>query len=284
MKYSRAPSDEELSDASSEPGRCEMLRSRMPKWGCCAWFGITVLFLVLTSELIAWLRQPTCNSASDFIWNEVIPPNTVSQIDREGLRHLWQQIDVLGLATKLWHFNVWMNSTSAVSASDSLGYWSDGHLLFGLVEKIAFVDQQGRTSLEGHKVGGPFGSNFQVWLCSSSHRATSYELSVETQPWSLSKPGLTVVYNIHEMPSGGEGTLVAKAHFDLKTMNFYSHKSHWEALVETPDEKELIGSVTQNTSSFNSKWFVANQRPDLLPNEVLSFLALVYDIDETRQS
>lgn len=30
-----------------------------------------------------------------------------------------------------------------------------------------------------------------------------------------------------------------------KTMNFYSHKSHWEALVETPDEKELIGSVTQ---------------------------------------
>ena len=50
---------------------------------------------MIISEVLAWLRQPVCGSAN-FSWNEVIPPNTVNQIERNNLATMLQEYDVLG--------------------------------------------------------------------------------------------------------------------------------------------------------------------------------------------
>ena len=96
-KYSPQPvadSDSGESDYDSE--RCvENLQNRMPHWNCCVWFCIIVATAMIISEVLAWLRQPVCGSAN-FSWNEVIPPNTVNQIERNNLATMLQEYDVLG--------------------------------------------------------------------------------------------------------------------------------------------------------------------------------------------
>lgn len=289
-KYSPQPvadSESGESDYEEHSERClENLRERMPHWNCCVWFCIIVATAMIISEVLAWLRQPVCGSAN-FSWNEVIPPNTVNQIERGNLGSMLQEYDVLGLWTKLWHFDVYENATALSSSGTDQqikifrGSWSNGHLLFGFLEKMAYVDTTGPkklVALEGRKMWGTIGSSFELWLCSQSSQP-SYEVSVDSEPWEL-----TVVYNIHRMPSR---ELIAQTRFQLKDVSFWSDESHWEATVVAAggnDTGEVIGTVKQNISSFDSKWFVVNKRPDLLPNEIMSFMTLVYDVDETRQS
>jgi len=297
MKYSsyhpaavdpEADSEEEEEDDSDD--RCCGMREHLPHWSCCMWFFIVVIAAMLVSEVLAWLRQPSCGH-SHFEWNQVIPANTVNQIERGNLGSMLQEYDILGLWTKLWHFDVYENAT-ALSAEHVerqskvfRGSWSNGHLLFGFLEKMAYIDEtfgpNKLVALEGRKMWGTLGSSFQLWLCSESAEH-SYDISVDSDPWDFA-----VVYNIHRMPGS---VLVAQTRFKLMDVGFWSDESHWEATVtstgpnDNDTDTEVIGTVRQNISSFNSKWFVVNKRPDLLPNEVLSFMTLVYDIDETRQS
>eukprot|EP00438_Fugacium_kawagutii_P031954 Skav201895 [mRNA] locus=scaffold550:863955:868216:+ [translate_table: standard] len=289
MKYSPQPvdSDTELSDEGSDQRCLSKVQERLPHWNCCVWFLIIVFCAMIISEVLAWLRQPVCGQAN-FHWNQVIPSNTVNQIERGNLGSMLQEYDVLGLWTKLWHFDVYENATALASSGADRqtkvfrGAWSNGHLLFGFLEKMAYVDETGPKKLvamEGRKLWGTIGSSFELWLCSEGQ--LSYEISVDSPPWDL-----TVVYNIHQMPSR---VLVAQTRFQLKDASFWSDDSHWEAVVVAANggndtEGQVIGKVKQNISSFDSKWFVMNERPDLLPNEVLSFMTLVYDVDETRQS
>ena len=47
------------------------------------------------------------------------------------------------------------------------GSWSNGHLLFGFLEKMAYVDTTGPkklVALEGRKMWGTIGSSFELWL------------------------------------------------------------------------------------------------------------------------
>ena len=47
------------------------------------------------------------------------------------------------------------------------GSWSNGHLLFGFLEKMAYVDETGPTkvvALEGRKMWGTIGSSFELWF------------------------------------------------------------------------------------------------------------------------
>jgi len=97
-KYSPQPvADSESGESDYENSeRCvENLHNRMPHWNCCVWFCIIVATAMIISEVLAWLRQPVCGSAN-FSWNEVIPPNTVNQIERNNLATMLQEYDVLG--------------------------------------------------------------------------------------------------------------------------------------------------------------------------------------------
>ena len=104
-KYSPQPvaDSESESDYEDHSERCvEKLQERMPHWNCCVWFCIIVVTAMIISEVLAWLRQPVCGSAS-FSWNEVIPPNTVNQIERGNLVTMLQEYDVLGdLDDQIW--------------------------------------------------------------------------------------------------------------------------------------------------------------------------------------
>ena len=48
---------------------------------------------------------------------------------------------------------------------------------------------------------------------------------------------------------------MAQTRFKLMDVGFWSDESHWEATVtSTTNDTEVIGTVRQNISSFNSKW------------------------------
>ncbi|CAJ1383139.1 unnamed protein product [Effrenium voratum] len=87
-----------------------------------------------------------------------------------------------------------------------------------------------------------------------------------------------------ERPSG---KLVAKSQHKVQDM--WSLKAYWTASLESP-AGTAIATLRQETPVINwffygtQKWLMANQRPDLLPNEVVSFLAAVYDIDKVRDT
>lgn len=53
------------------------------------------------------------------------------------------------------------------------------------------------------------------------------------------------------------GVLVAQTRFKLMDVGFWSDESHWEAIVTSAsNDTEVIGTVRQNISSFNSKWYL----------------------------
>ena len=59
------------------------------------------------------------------------------------------------------------------------------------------------------------------------------------------------------------GELIAQTRFQLKDVSFWSDESHWEATVVAyggNDTGEVIGTVKQNISSFDSKWFLGFEK------------------------
>lgn len=50
---------------------------------------------------------------------------------------------------------------------------------------------------------------------------------------------------------------MAQTRFKLMDVGFWSDESHWEAIVTSAsNDTEVIGTVRQNISSFNSKWYL----------------------------
>lgn len=232
---------------------------------CC------LLFLYFGAEIGAWAHQASCNlelGDLDVTWNTVIPSQTMTQMQLGiGIFTLfWIQVDVYN-----------ENSTNA----PMIGYWSNLDLLFGMVEKYAYVQSSGPTVLEAWQPWGfYFGQRYHVWTCSSLRREYYIEEDWWAQPWfSLTSQR---VFNIRETPSG---RLVAKSQH--RVQDAWSWNAHWTATVESLSG-EAIATLRQEAINplwffgTSQKWWVNNERPDLLPNEVVSFMAAVYDIDRAK--
>lgn len=232
---------------------------------CC------LIFLYLGAEIAAWARQASCNfelGDLDVTWNTVIPSKTMTQMDVGIFTVFWLQVDVYD-----------ENSTSA----PMIGSWSNLDLLFGMVEKYAYVQANGPTVLEAWQPWGIyFGQRYHVWTCSSLRREYYIEEDWWARPWFSFNS--QQIFNIREMPSG---RLVAKSQH--RKNDAWSWNAHWTATVESL-AGEAIATLRQEASNplwfFGNfqKWWVDNERPDLLPNEVVSFLAAVYDIDKAKEN
>lgn len=63
---------------------------------------------------------------------------------------------------------------------------------------------------------------------------------------------------------------MAQTRFKLMDVGFWSDESHWEATVtstgpnDNDTDTEVIGTVRQNISSFNSKWYLSGKSPRCL--------------------
>lgn len=230
---------------------------------CC------LIFLYLGAEIAAWARQASCNfelGDLDVTWNTVIPSETMTQMQLGIFTLFWLQVDVYD-----------EHSTNA----PMIGSWSNLDLLFGMVEKYAYVQANGPTVLEAWQPWGIyFGQRYHVWMCSSLKREYYIEEDWWARPWFSFNS--QQIFNIREMPSG---RLVAKSQY--RENDSWSWSEHWTATVESP-AGEAIATLRQEAFNplwfFGSfqKWWVDNERPDLLPNEVVSFLAAVYDIDKAK--
>ncbi|CAJ1383138.1 unnamed protein product [Effrenium voratum] len=234
---------------------------------CCLW----ILFITVGSEVVAWNRQASCSGKEGdgrIQWNAVLPPETATAM-RLGIPSLlWHQVDVFNGST---------------ADGQKLGYWSNVDLFLGNVQKYAYVVDGEGALLEGWRPWGVYlGSRYHLWLCSSLVREYAIEEDWWGRPWWSF--GTDKIFNIIERPSG---KLVAKSQHKVQDM--WSLKAYWTASLESP-AGTAIATLRQETPVINwffygtQKWLMANQRPDLLPNEVVSFLAAVYDIDKVRDT
>ncbi|CAK8996144.1 unnamed protein product [Durusdinium trenchii] len=241
-------------------------KGKLATLACCCCIS---LFLVLGTEVVAWTRQASCDwdLAGDEDWNGVIPAKTMTQMQLGIMTSwLWHQVDVYN-----------ENATGA----PMIGYWSNVDLFFGILEKYAYV-RDGQTALEGWQPWGFYlGSRYHVWLCSSLEKEYYIEEDWWARPWFSFNT--QKIFNIREMPSG---QLVATSQH--RVADLLSFNAHWVATVETPDGVP-IATLRQDSPWSRwifisyQKWWVDNHRPDLLPSEVVSFLAAVYDIERARE-
>ena len=80
------------------------------------------------------------------------------------------------------------------------------------------------------------------------------------RPSTCDEPWLTTDFPTVDIPNfmSNWGELVAQTHFKLMDVSFWTDASHWEArIVATGNSSDsVIGTVKQNISSYNSKWFL----------------------------
>lgn len=122
---------------------------------CCAFFlmafGVKVSLLVLKGgfqesvrEIFLLLRSP------DFIFGLEGLPKFENRSNQVG------RFDRIFDRCQIWSLK-----------RPSSGSWSNGHLLFGFLEKMAYIDEtfgsNKLVALEGRKMWGTLGSSFQLW-------------------------------------------------------------------------------------------------------------------------
>lgn len=193
----------------------------------------------------------------------MVPVVTDSQLQYRIFSFFWSEVDV------------WQPSSSQV------GFWSDLNLFLGLVSSYTYIDTNDASTpvLEARKPFGFFlGQRFQLWRCGSSE----VEYRIEEDYWagSFNPFNPSHVFSITDSSGKVVATSQQKLHDAWEPL-----QNSWEATITSPNGTE-IATLTQasrvNTGAWGyRKWHVTNQRPDLLPSEVVSFMAAVWDIDKS---
>lgn len=242
-------------------------------FGCCVACGC-LLISTMGTEIVAWSRQASCdaeatNGARQALdWGTVIPQHTVTQM-KLGLTNIfWHQVDVYD---------------EKVSNKATIGYWTDVSLFFGFLEKYAYVrtkDGKEETVMEAWKPWGfYFGERYDVYRCANAAHEYMIEEDYWARPWF--NWNAQTIFNIRK---SGTQDIVATSKHVIK--DAWSMNAAWAAEIKTWDDKvvaELRQDKFSQTGWFQSqKWHAENFKPDLLPNEVVSFLSAVYDIERAK--
>lgn len=242
----------------------------LPSVLCCVTY--VFLGLVIGAEIVAWNRVSDCgaqHASGVEPWGEVIPNSTVSQKQLAWTNFLWNQVNVFDATT---------------SNATAIGYWTDADILFGLASKYAYTqklhgDGGEHVLIQAERPWGfYFGKRYKLWSCTGAKPEYMIEEDFWNEPWFQ-------FFNrqqIFKIIRADTGDVVGISNHTLN--NVWSWRgSHWSADVFTANGTH-VATLSQETSSqagwfVHPHWFNNNLRPDLFPNEVVSFLAAVYDID-----
>jgi len=231
---------------------------------CCAFI---ILALIVTNIILINL-QSTCGEAG-MGWNEAVPASLTSQMQYKFASFFWHQVNVFD------------------SADDKqLGHWQDLNLLFDIQKRFAFVrkneDGDEAVQVEARSPFGLyFGTRYNVWRCAGTQE---HEYSIEEDYWS--RPWFNWnaerKYTIKDL--GADKVIATSEHHKDDVLSFRG--AHWEATVSSPDG-EKIATISQQSQAAAgwfqyAKWTSVNLHSEIVPNEVVSFLAAVYDIENAQ--
>ncbi|CAE8626969.1 unnamed protein product [Polarella glacialis] len=263
-------------ESEDETPCCLHLRSvkiDLPWFICAVVFLLVLLIVPIVVEVVAWTKQGSCDAKEGQVaapWGTVVPAATMTQMQSSWTNMAWYQVDVYD---------------QAVSNTTTLGYWSDVDLLFGMISKYVYVDSiTGRTVLEAWKPGVFFmGKRFHLARCAGAGAEYFIEEDWWTRQWF--NWDASIKFNI----KNSAGEIIATS--QRKRSNVWSifSRNDWQGTIESPNG-DLIAALKQEPFTSGDlfftwqKWHTKNLRPDLLPNEVVSFLSAVYDIAQKQQT
>lgn len=242
---------------------------------CCAFLCLLVLSMLLLipiGEGFAWYRISQCSSEAHSANWDMIPPASASEMKTWSFTNLfWKEVDIFDVSK---------------SNSSRIGYWADADVLFGLFSNFAYstVSPSGEHPvIRAYKPFGLYlGKRYELWRCSKQ----SPEYLIHEDFWSRSfNPFYPQV--LFEIIHADSGQTVAISNHTVQEM-WSLGDAHWHVEIKTP-KGQNIATLDQESFMVKSSWFTSprwisvNKRPDLVPNEVISFLSAVFDIEQAKQ-
>lgn len=232
-----------------------------------------ILTLVLIKEIVAWTRLANCtqqSKAGTMVWGSTLPNATTLQRPSLWSNIFWKEVGVYN---------------TAQPDAAKLGFWTNVDLLFGIFGMYAYSDSShgGSILLQARRPWGVyFGKRYQVWSCSSG---AAYNINEDywAEPWfQISSPER--IFNIIQADSG---KLLAVSKHTLEDIWSF-REGHWVANMVSPNGT-VIATMQQESAAnvgwfLFPKWFTLNYHPEVVPNELVSFMAAVYDIDGSKSS
>eukprot|EP00449_Zooxanthella_nutricula_P002006 CAMPEP_0198509738 /NCGR_PEP_ID=MMETSP1462-20131121/13748_1 /TAXON_ID=1333877 /ORGANISM="Brandtodinium nutriculum, Strain RCC3387" /LENGTH=251 /DNA_ID=CAMNT_0044239049 /DNA_START=140 /DNA_END=892 /DNA_ORIENTATION=- len=230
---------------------------------------------------VAWSRQESCSSLDGMEiadWNTMMPANTTMQYLPKFFSFFYHQVDVLD---------------THGSHVGPVGYWTDLNLFFGFVNSFVYTDSRGtdRVVMEARAPWGLYlGLRYDLWRCAGDHE-DSYQVTEDywAKPWFFNWNS-EKVFNIVDKRSWDT---VAKVHSRTENKNPFFPGSiakfmHQKHIIVTDLKDDKIAEVIQESQLHagfrNRRFFSVNARPDIVPNEVVSFLGAVWEINEAKAS
>lgn len=282
-RQSLLPNEPEVSEVGDEPSK---LGSLLYNLCCCCFIHpfipvaccilLLVLFVPLTAEFYAWNRLSSCHAqqgVGGVRWNAILPPTTMSQKPIKFSQIFYTEVDVFD---------------DSKSNDTKIGYWTNVDMFFGMFRMYAYSDMttgSERILLQAKQPWFTFrwGKTYKLWLCSETGQSYSIEEDVWAEPWfQFLNP--EKIYNIRVADTQ---QLVGTAKYSRS--NAWSlWDAAWGASISAADGT-VLSTVQQETLASagwwsHPRWFSQNFQPSATPNELVSFLAAVYDIDMSRKS
>mmetsp|Transcript_120578 Transcript_120578/g.257514 ORF Transcript_120578/g.257514 Transcript_120578/m.257514 type:complete len:286 (-) Transcript_120578:439-1296(-) len=230
---------------------------------CC------VLIIAAICWTIRWNTSPGCGAVQSTIaWNTMMPPHTAMQF-----QHQWPW-----MPSKVAVYN-----TSEVheGMSAEIGYWSDINVFVN--RRIVYIDTlRDEAVLEARKPWGLYmGKRYGLWRCGDLPEDTFHiEQDIFGTSWIFNWDQAKA-FNI------AKGTrLIAKSY--SRTNNHLLTSFFSEKEIEVTDlNGQTIANIQQESqlqAGFSMRrFFINNLRPDIIPNEVASFLGSVWELNGVKE-
>jgi hypothetical protein len=246
-------------DAESNAEETELCSGRnLAACGCCCLCTILIIGLMA----LRWHMWPKCSGTETALsWNSMIPANTTMQF-----RH-----EFFALSSEVEVYN-----TTQLGATMEMGYWSDIRVMF---TRYSYFDTRAgeQVRIEAKPpFGWYWGLRYKLWRCGDTDGDTFHiEEDVWARPW----------FNLEneKVFKIARGTNpIGKSFTSTKNHLLGSLFSSKEIMVTDMQDEEVatIKQESQMQAGFsNRRYFVHNVRPDVIPNEVVSFLAGVWELN-----
>jgi len=227
---------------------------------CCLFIIMSVVYA------IRWNTWPSCDVAqSKMIWNTVMPPETSMHFRQQWF---WMPSRV----------DVYKTSEGNVE----MGYWSDLDVFVN--RRIVYIDtRRGEDPmLEARRPWGLYmGLRYDLWRCGGRPEETFHIVQDVWETawffnWDRAK-----AFNI----ANGTGP-IAKSF--SRTKNHIMSSLFSEKEIEVTDmHGQTIATIRQESqlqAGFsNRRYFIKNLRQDIIPNEVVSFLGGIWELNGVKE-
>lgn len=243
-------------DSAPEASDCSRAFSKVRR--CCC-LTAAALAGILALQLVAWNQQAHCDvSGTEMVWSSLLPNKTTMQYHSPWFAH---EVDVYG------------------EAGSREGVWTDTRLFFGLARGFVFTDKANRVVLQASKpLGWYSGLRLSLWSCTGGD---TYRITEDTwRPMFSFGKG-----NYFDIVVAGR--VVARSRKYTECASCPSMFQSKQILLEDPQGREIARVVQESQAQAglaSRRYYSTNLQPELLPNEVVSFLGAAFEIEEVISS